>query len=64
LSPGERDQVLAVVPEPVSNPLPWDALGAPVKVPFPRDSFVLCKRIPARTQRGDCLFHLGTDTGL
>jgi len=22
---------------------------------------VLCKRIPGRTERGDCLFHLGTD---
>jgi hypothetical protein len=22
---------------------------------------VLCKRVPARVKRGDCLFHLGTD---
>ncbi len=40
---------------------PW---RAPVTTHFLRDGFVLCKRIPARTQRGDCLFHLGTDTGL
>jgi hypothetical protein len=32
-----------------------------VEVPFLHDGFVLCKRIPGRTQRGDCLFHLGTD---
>jgi hypothetical protein len=25
---------------------------------------VLCKRIPGRTVRGDCLFHLGTDIAL
>jgi predicted deacylase len=28
---------------------------------FERDGVVLCKRIPGRTERGDCLFHLGTD---
>ena len=27
---------------------------------FQRSGFVLCKRIPCRTERGDCLFHLGT----
>ena len=31
------------------------------EVAFARDGFVLCKRIPGRTVRGDCLFHLGTD---
>jgi predicted deacylase len=37
---------------------PW----APVQeVAFARDGLVLCKRIPGRTVRGDCLFHLGTD---
>jgi len=30
-------------------------------VHFARDGFVLCKRMPGRTVRGDCLFHLGTD---
>ena len=37
---------------------PW----APAEtVHFSRDGFVLCKRIPGRTVRGDCLFHLGSD---
>ncbi len=31
------------------------------EVAFARGGFVLCKRIPGRTVRGDCLFHLGTD---
>jgi predicted deacylase len=39
---------------------PW----APAEtVHFARDGFVLCKRMPGRTVRGDCLFHLGTDLG-
>jgi hypothetical protein len=38
--------------------VPW----APAEtVFFARDGFVLCKRMPGRTVRGDCLFHLGTD---
>ena len=37
---------------------PWRAA---VEVAFARDGIVLCKRIPGRTERGDCLFHLGTD---
>jgi uncharacterized protein len=32
-----------------------------VTVPFLRDGMVICKRVPARTRRGDCLFHLATD---
>jgi predicted deacylase len=40
---------------------PW---RAPETVRFLRDGFVLCRRQPGRTVRGDCLFHLGTDTGL
>lgn len=37
---------------------PW----APAEtVAFERDGFVLCKRMPGRVIRGDCLFHLGTD---
>lgn len=37
---------------------PW----APAEtVHFARDGLVLCKRVPARTIRGDCLFHLGSD---
>ncbi len=37
---------------------PW---APAVQLPFLRDGFVLCQRIPGRTERGDCLFHLGTD---
>ncbi len=37
---------------------PW---AEPVTAHFLRDGFVLCKRMPGRSMRGDCLFHLGTD---
>ena len=37
---------------------PW---REPEVVPFKRDGLVLCKRVPARCERGDCLFHLATD---
>ncbi len=37
---------------------PWSPAET---VHFGRDGFVLCKRIPGRTVRGDCLFHLGSD---
>ncbi|WP_372624504.1 succinylglutamate desuccinylase/aspartoacylase family protein [Falsiroseomonas sp.] len=40
---------------------PW---RAPTPVSFARDGVVLVKRWPGMTARGDCLFHLGTDTGL
>jgi predicted deacylase len=40
---------------------PW---REPATAHFRRDGFVLCKRVPGRTMRGDCLFHLGADTGL
>ena len=40
---------------------PW---AEPVTAHFERDGFVLCKRMPGRTVRGDCLFHLGTDVAL
>jgi len=38
---------------------PW---RAPAEAAFAHDGLVLCKRVPGRTARGDCLFHLGTDT--
>ena len=38
---------------------PW---REPVTLHFKRAGLVLCKRQPARCDRGDCLFHLGTDT--
>ncbi len=37
---------------------PWNE---PVTVHFKHHGMVLCKRMPGRTTRGDCLFHLGTD---
>ncbi len=37
---------------------PW---APAVEFRFVRAGFVLCKRVPGRTSRGDCLFHLGTD---
>jgi uncharacterized protein len=37
---------------------PW---AEPETVHFARDGMVLCKRMPGRVVRGDCLFHLGTD---
>lgn len=33
----------------------------PVEIPFKAAGIVMCKRIPARTKRGDCLFHLAND---
>jgi len=38
---------------------PW---REPETVPFKRAGLVLCKRVPARCERGDRLFHLATDT--
>ncbi len=40
---------------------PW---ASAVEFRFGREGFVLCKRVPGRTSRGDCLFHLGTDATL
>jgi uncharacterized protein len=39
---------------------PW---REPSPVYFARDGVVLCRRFPGRTERGDCLFHLGADLG-
>jgi hypothetical protein len=32
-----------------------------VTLNFALGGMVLCRRIPARVKRGDCLFHIGTD---
>jgi predicted deacylase len=40
---------------------PW---APPATAAFARDGLVLCKRVPGRTQRGDCLFHLATDAAV
>lgn len=37
---------------------PW---REPAELAFQRAGLVLCQRIPGRTTRGDCLFHLATD---
>jgi predicted deacylase len=37
---------------------PW---REPTIAYFEHDGLVICKRIPGRIERGDCLFHLGTD---
>ncbi len=37
---------------------PW---REPDVLTFKRAGLVLCKRVPARCERGDCLFHLATD---
>ena len=37
---------------------PWQA---PSEVRFSAGGLVVCKRIPGRVERGDCLFHLGID---
>ena len=39
---------------------PW---REPDLLTFKRGGLVLCKRVPARCERGDCLFHLATDIG-
>ena len=33
----------------------------PVTVKFNGSGLVVCKRVPAKTRRGDCLFHLASD---
>jgi hypothetical protein len=33
----------------------------PIEIAFKAAGIVMCKRIPARTKRGDCLFHLASD---
>jgi predicted deacylase len=37
---------------------PW---REPADVHFDASGLVVCKRQPGRTERGDCLFHLGAD---
>ena len=36
---------------------PW---REPAVASFAHDGLVICKRVPGRTERGDCLFHLGS----
>lgn len=41
---------------------PDTPLREPVTVNFQSDGEVVCKRVPARVERGDCLFHLAEPT--
>jgi len=41
-----------------SHDTPW---REPAPVAFTRAGTVICKRVPGRVERGDCLFHLATD---
>lgn len=34
----------------------------PVTLTFPGSGLVVCKRVPAKTRRGDCLYHLAADS--
>ena len=38
--------------------MPWKP---PTEIRFKIPGMVLCRRVPARVERGDCVFHLGTD---
>lgn len=40
---------------------PDNPLREPVPAYFGRDGMVLCKRVPGRVERGDCVFHLASD---
>ena len=49
---------IAGIVHPVDDPVREDA-----EVQFSTDGIVLCRRVPARTIRGDYLFHLGEPVG-
>ena len=54
------DEVMAGTPAALIHPhdTPW---REPATVAFARAGTVICKRVPARVERGDCLFHLAAD---
>ncbi len=51
----EVGQLAALIHAPET---PW---RAPAEVRFDAAGVVVCKRVPGRAERGDCLFHLGAD---
>ena len=51
----EKGQLAARIHSPGT---PW---REPSEVHFETSGLVVCKRVPGRTERGDCLFHLGAD---
>jgi uncharacterized protein len=54
------DEVAAGTPAALIHPhdTPW---REPATAAFARAGTVICKRVPGRVERGDCLFHLATD---
>ena len=40
---------------------PW---REPTPVHFAGDGLVVCKRVPARVERGDCVYHLASELGV
>jgi predicted deacylase len=54
------DAVEAGTPAALIHPhdTPW---RAPATAAFGRAGTVICKRVPGRVERGDCLFHLADD---
>jgi uncharacterized protein len=54
------DEIEAGAPAGLIHPhdTPW---RAPATASFERTGTVICKRVPGRVERGDCLFHLATD---
>ena len=54
LGRGDAGQTAGVIHFPDT---PWREPSVAV---FRHAGTVLCKRMPCRTERGDCLFHLGT----
>jgi predicted deacylase len=51
----QTEQVAGVIHTPET---PWKPS---TEIRFKASGMVICKRVPARVERGDCLFHLGTD---
>jgi predicted deacylase len=54
----EAEQIAGVIHTPET---PWKSS---TEVRFKTSGLVICKRVPARVERGDCLFHLGTDLAI
>jgi predicted deacylase len=51
----EKGQLAGFIHSPET---PW---AEPAEIRFEAAGLVVCKRVPGRTERGDCLFHLGAD---
>jgi hypothetical protein len=54
------EEVAAGTPAALIHPhdTPW---RTPATAAFGRTGTVICKRVPGRVERGDCLFHLAAD---